>query len=104
VDPIHAGEVEDDASAQGDRLAVVAGACAARGHGDVECEAAGEDANDLIGRDRLHDGVGDLVVEQLFQDRRVPVEVAREALHGLRIRDDLLRRGDARVERFEIVG
>ncbi len=103
-DAIHADEVEDDAAVEGDGLAVVPGAGAARGDGDVAVVTTGEDALYLFDVDGLQREFGGLVVELLFEDGGVPVEVAGETLHDLRVGDGAGGVGDAGGEGGDVGG
>jgi hypothetical protein len=73
---VHLGEVEHEAARQRHRLAVIAGAGAARRHRDAEADGGREHSMtsaSLFGDD---DDVGGDVLELPLQHRRVPVEVA----------------------------
>ena len=50
--------------------------------------AVAKDGEDFVGVEWLDDDVGVLAVELGFEDRRVPVEVAREAFDDLWLGED----------------
>ncbi len=79
LDLAHGGKIEHDAARERHRLAVVAGAGAARRDGYAERVAGGERLHQFglaRGRD---DDVGRDAIELALQDRRIPIEIA--ALH-----------------------
>jgi hypothetical protein len=94
LDAVHALQIENDAALQWDSLAVVAGAGAAEGYGDIMLVAVAERGDNLIDGDGLDDDVGSLGVQLRLEDGGVPVEVAREALDDLWLREDTRWVGD----------
>ena len=80
---IHAREVENHSAMQGHCLAVVPCSRASRRHWNVVGVAVAQDILNFLNRQRVHDHIRELAIELLAQHRRVPVEVARQAVHYL---------------------
>ena len=76
LDLVHLGQVQEHPAGQGHRLAIVAGAGAARGDRDLEPVGGGEDGAHFRFARRRHDDVGGHRLELALQHRRIPVEVA----------------------------
>ena len=87
-DAAASGEVEHGAVVQRDRLAVVAGALAARGERDAEVVGEGQDARELLVRGGAEHGLGVTGGELGGQDGRHVRPVAGRLLEGGRIADD----------------
>jgi hypothetical protein len=75
-DGVHLGEAEDDTARKRHGLAVIAGACAARGDWDAVAMAGGEHADNFGLALRRDDEVSGDMVELALEHRAVPVEVA----------------------------
>ncbi len=99
---VHAGEVEDDAARERHGLAVIAGAGAARRHGDAELMGGGQHPHHLLLAHRRDDDVAGDMVELALQRRRIPVEVAALLADevGIVLRLDA---GELRLEAVDVV-
>jgi len=87
LDAIHSAEIQDYAAFQRNRLAVIAGTRAARGHRKIVRVAVAQNVLNFSRAARLHYDVSQLAVELFAKDRRIPVKIARELLDNLRIQN-----------------
>ena len=105
---VHEAEVHDAATFERHGLAVVAGACAARGDRAVMFKANLKDFNDFGFGPWAYDEVGGDMVEARFQNRRVPEEIARGRFDGdvflfdVEMRKGGFGGGDVRFHRVSI--
>ncbi len=91
-EPIEVAEIEHDAAFERHRLAVVAGAGAARRHRNASAVAIGEGAHDFVFVGRADQKIAAYALQPLVQHRRIPEEVATLLAHQRAVGDALDRR------------
>lgn len=85
---VEAGDIEENAAFERDRLTIVASAARPHGDWDPSARTRGRNPDDVGFVARQDQEVGGLAVEQLVEDGAIPEKVARASANRNRVGDE----------------